>query len=89
MKHVQNLMQEYEREHGDGSMVAKMCRRSDGHTSQELLNQGQHCDESRDHASEALGWGGEEYEEDNLRGVEGAYLKFASRLGREPAQCVR
>ncbi|KAG2491055.1 hypothetical protein HYH03_010501 [Edaphochlamys debaryana] len=34
-------------------------------------------------------WGGEEYEEDHVRGVAGAYLKFAQRLARAPEQCAR
>ncbi|KXZ51815.1 hypothetical protein GPECTOR_11g256 [Gonium pectorale] len=34
-------------------------------------------------------WAGEEYEEDHVRGVDGAYLKYAARLARQPDQCVR
>ncbi|PNH11466.1 hypothetical protein TSOC_001719 [Tetrabaena socialis] len=40
-------------------------------------------------ASEGECWAGEEYEEDHVRGVEGAYLKFAARLARQPGQCAR
>ncbi|EFJ42432.1 hypothetical protein VOLCADRAFT_97543 [Volvox carteri f. nagariensis] len=34
-------------------------------------------------------WAGEEYEEDHVRGVQGAYLKYAARLARQPDQCAR
>ncbi len=35
------------------------------------------------------GWAEEQYEEDEVRGVVPAYLKFSNRLTREPSQCVR
>ena len=34
-------------------------------------------------------WAPEEYEEDEVRGVAGSYLKFSQRLARQPAQCAR
>ncbi|GLC43497.1 hypothetical protein PLESTM_001479600 [Pleodorina starrii] len=34
-------------------------------------------------------WAGEEYEEDHVRGVQGAYLKYSARLTRQPDQCAR
>lgn len=34
-------------------------------------------------------WAPEEYEEDEVRGVEPGYLKFQQRLMRQPDQCVR
>lgn len=43
-----------------------------------------------DMASEgSQGWVGEEYEEDNVRGVQPSYLKFSKRLLQRPEQCVR
>lgn len=35
------------------------------------------------------GWAPEEYEEDRVRGVVPAYLKFSQRLQRRPDQCAR
>jgi hypothetical protein len=35
------------------------------------------------------GWEPEQYEEDKVRGVESAYLRFSQRLERQPDQCAR
>uniref|UniRef100_A0A383VRP2 Programmed cell death protein 2 C-terminal domain-containing protein n=1 Tax=Tetradesmus obliquus TaxID=3088 RepID=A0A383VRP2_TETOB len=40
-------------------------------------------------ADEGGSWAGEGYEEDQARGVERGYLKFAKRLARQPKQCAR
>lgn len=39
--------------------------------------------------SAPMSWLGEEYEEDAVRGLDPAYLKFSARLARQPGQCVR
>ena len=45
--------------------------------------------ESEDASASLTSWGNEEYEEDNVRGLQTSYLKFAARLRRQPLQCVR
>ncbi|GFR42684.1 hypothetical protein Agub_g3495 [Astrephomene gubernaculifera] len=66
---------------------------SDGHMSEE--EEGAEGDDAGmsaggdDAGSEPGSWAGEEYEEDHVRGVHGAYLKYAARLARQPDQCAR
>ena len=46
-------------------------------------------EEAMDSESSAAAWGNEEYEEESVKGLQTSYLKFASRLRRQPLQCVR
>jgi hypothetical protein len=36
-----------------------------------------------------VSWAGEEYEPDRVQCMQGSYLKFMKRLGRQPQQCAR
>ncbi len=47
------------------------------------------CDSQEGGSEGSVGWTGEEYEEDSVRGVQPSYLKFSKRLLQRPEQCVR
>ena len=46
-------------------------------------------EDAMDSESSAAAWGNEEYEKETVKGLQTSYLKFASRLRRQPLQCVR
>jgi len=45
--------------------------------------------EREDESDGSVGWAGEEYEEEQVRGVLPCYLKYSKRLQQRPEQCIR
>lgn len=74
--HAMRLLREYEQ--AEGVLAVP-----------DLMEMSKEEEGSEDSKEQPASWAGEEYEEDRVAGIKDTYLKFSSRLARQPAQCVR
>lgn len=82
LAHVQELLRQYEQGEEQGSTGGTASAAGTSGASQP-------ADAGGEKAMSEESWAPEEYEEGEVRGVQGSYLKFSERLQRRPDQCVR
>ena len=102
-EHVRHLLEVYESQERVGTQSSSLAGKGAGLQPAGQVNINGPCatdsdaqpgllaaiTESSHIAKDAESWLGEQYEEDHVRGVDGAYLKYAARLAWQPDQCAR
>ena len=88
MDHVQDLLAKYQvEENGELEELVESQKGEMDEENEAVATSSSQSVQGKE--KEALSWAGEEYEEDQVKGVLPSYLKFANRLQRVPEQCVR